>query len=145
MLREARFTQRTFRPRFFMADKGYSGRPLYGHVRKQYGAEPIIQVNPGHRKLMAQIGMWENTETWIRISPFFKVGNVVTPTLVLCGQIDWNVPLQNSEQLYQALRRRGIDTELVIYPGQSHGIRRFFNLRFEKLIEALIGCVVFRR
>ena len=64
VLREARFTQRTFRPRFFMADKGYSGRPLYGHVRKQYGAEPIIQVNPGHRKLMAQIGMWEKTETW---------------------------------------------------------------------------------
>ena len=64
VLREARFTQRTFRPRFFMADKGYSGRPLYRHIRQQYGAEPIIQVNPGHRKLMAQIGMWENTETW---------------------------------------------------------------------------------
>jgi dipeptidyl aminopeptidase/acylaminoacyl peptidase len=35
-----------------------------------------------------------------------------------------NVPLLNSEQLYQALRRLGRETELVIYPGQNHGIRR---------------------
>ena len=49
---------------------------------------------------------------------------MTTPTLVMCGQLDWNVPLQNSEQLYQALRKLGIETELVIYPGQGHGIRR---------------------
>ena len=34
------------------------------------------------------------------------------------------MPLVNSEQLYQALRRLGVPTELVIYPGQGHGIRR---------------------
>jgi dipeptidyl aminopeptidase/acylaminoacyl peptidase len=39
------------------------------------------------------------------------------------GEDDWNVPIQNSEQLYQALRRRGVPTELVVYPGQSHGLR----------------------
>ncbi|MCA1652211.1 MAG: prolyl oligopeptidase family serine peptidase [Acidobacteria bacterium] len=49
---------------------------------------------------------------------------VKTPTLILRGQDDWNVPLVNSEQLYQALRRLGVPTELVIYPGQGHGIRR---------------------
>ena len=40
------------------------------------------------------------------------------------GEVDWNVPALNSEQLYQALRRLGRETELVIYPDQSHGIRR---------------------
>ena len=40
------------------------------------------------------------------------------------GSDDMNVPLLNSEQLYQALRRLGRETELVIYPGQHHGIRR---------------------
>lgn len=58
------------------------------------------------------------------VSPFFQVEKVTTPTLILCGQEDWNVPLLNSEQLYQALRRLGRETELVIYPGQSHGITK---------------------
>ncbi len=65
---------------------------------------------------------WENTEGWMRISPFFQVAKVTTPTLILCGEEDVNVPLLNSEQLFQALRRLGLDTELVIYPGQNHGI-----------------------
>jgi dipeptidyl aminopeptidase/acylaminoacyl peptidase len=39
------------------------------------------------------------------------------------GEDDWNVPIQNSEQLYQVLRRRGVPAQLVVYPGQSHGIR----------------------
>ncbi len=67
---------------------------------------------------------WVETERWIRLSPFFQVEKIVTPTLVLCGQEDWNVPLLNSEQLYQALKRLGRDTELVIYPGEDHGISR---------------------
>jgi dipeptidyl aminopeptidase/acylaminoacyl peptidase len=67
---------------------------------------------------------WKNAEGWMRISPFFQVEKVTTPTLILCGQDDVNVPLLNSEQLYQALRRLGKETELVIYPGQNHGITK---------------------
>ena len=48
---------------------------------------------------------------WIELSPFFQLEKVTTPTLVVCGQEDWNVPLINSEQLYQALRRMGKTTE----------------------------------
>jgi dipeptidyl aminopeptidase/acylaminoacyl peptidase len=65
---------------------------------------------------------WENREMWERLSPFNEVERVQTPTLIMGGESDWNVPIQNSEQLYQALRRRGIPTELVVYPGQPHGI-----------------------
>ena len=36
------------------------------------------------------------------------------------GENDWNVPIQNSEQLYIVLKRRGIPTELVVYPEQGH-------------------------
>jgi alpha-beta hydrolase superfamily lysophospholipase len=52
------------------------------------------------------------------------VEKVTTPTLILCGSDDQNVPLVNSEQFYQALRRLGRDTELVIYPGETHDIAR---------------------
>jgi dipeptidyl aminopeptidase/acylaminoacyl peptidase len=77
------------------------------------------------REWEAELGLpWQNTEGWMRISPFFQVEKVTTPTLILCGADDVNVPLLNSEQLYQALRRLGKETELVIYPGQNHGISK---------------------
>ena len=66
---------------------------------------------------------WKAQDAWIRISyPFFKADRIKTPTLFLVGQNDFNVPLAGSEQMYQALRSLGIDTQLVIYPNQSHGI-----------------------
>ncbi len=68
---------------------------------------------------------WKATDLWLRLSPWFQVEKVQTPTLILCGDADQNVPLLNSEQLYQALRRLGkVDTELVIYPGETHDIER---------------------
>ena len=48
----------------------------------------------------------------------------MTPTLIMGGEKDWNVPILNSEQLYQALKRLDRETLLVVYPGESHGIRR---------------------
>jgi dipeptidyl aminopeptidase/acylaminoacyl peptidase len=73
----------------------------------------------------AELGLpWRNTEAWTRISPFFQVEKITTPTLILNGADDLNVPLLNAEQLFQALRRLGRETELVIYPGQGHGISR---------------------
>ena len=54
--------------------------------------------------------------------PFLHADLIVTPTLFLCGERDFNVPLLNSEQMYQALRSLGVETQLVIYPGQFHGL-----------------------
>lgn len=67
---------------------------------------------------------WKARDLWLSLSsPFFDVEKVTTPTLFLCGALDMNVPLLNSEQLYQALRRVGrVETELVVYPDQWHGI-----------------------
>jgi len=68
---------------------------------------------------------WQNPEAWMRVSfPFFKADRIVTPTLFLVGEKDFNVPLLASEQMYQALRSLGRDTQLVIYPGQYHGITK---------------------
>ncbi len=66
---------------------------------------------------------WKSQDLWIKISyPFFHADRIKTPTLFLGGDKDFNVPLVGGEQLYQALKSLGIDTELVIYPGQFHGI-----------------------
>jgi len=64
---------------------------------------------------------WENKATWEKISPFYHIKNITTPTLFMGGDIDWNVPIIGSEQMYQALKSLGRTTELVVYPGEYHG------------------------
>ena len=64
-------------------------------------------------------------EPWIRISyGFLHADQIKTPTLFLGGEKDFNVPLVGGEMMYQALRSLGVPTELVVYPGQFHGITR---------------------
>ena len=66
---------------------------------------------------------WKNKDLWLKISyPFFQADRIKTPTLFVVGEKDFNVPLAGSEQMYQALRSLGVDTQLIIYPGQNHGI-----------------------
>ena len=89
----------------------------------------LYRANYGHDHYQleweGEMGLpWENAEAWERMSPFNFVANVVTPTLIMGGDHDWNVPIQNSEQLYQALRRLGVETQLVVYPNEHHGIRK---------------------
>jgi acylaminoacyl-peptidase len=65
---------------------------------------------------------WEDYESyWLR-SPLSRVGNVKTPTLVVSGEQDFRTPISESEQYYQALRLRGVDTLLVRVPGASHSL-----------------------
>lgn len=65
----------------------------------------------------------ENAEKWMRSSyPFYNVDKIKTPTLFMGGEKDFNVPLVGGEQMYQALKSLGVDTQLVIYPGQFHGL-----------------------
>lgn len=83
-------------------------------------------VDQYQRQWEAELGLpWRTPETWMRLSPFFNVERIATPTLIMSGEDDVNVPSLNSEQLYQALKRLGrVDTQLVMYPGQSHAIVR---------------------
>ena len=71
-----------------------------------------------------EIGMpWKAQDAWIKISyPFFHADRIRTPTLFMGGQSDFNVPIIGGEQMYQALRTLGVETQLVIYPNQFHGI-----------------------
>ena len=64
LLSEARFTHSTFKPDYVIADKGYSGRQLFRDIRDHYHATPIIQVNPGHKKLMVKAAPMEALSGW---------------------------------------------------------------------------------
>jgi dipeptidyl aminopeptidase/acylaminoacyl peptidase len=81
---------------------------------------------------------WEANERYIKMSyPFLHADRIETPTLFMVGEEDLNVPLINSEQMYQALRSLDIATQLVIYPGEYHSISRpsFVQDRLERMID----------
>jgi dipeptidyl aminopeptidase/acylaminoacyl peptidase len=66
---------------------------------------------------------WKSQELWLKVSyPFFHADRIKTPTLFMGGDKDFNVPIAGVEQMYQALRGMNVDTQLIVYPGQHHGI-----------------------
>ncbi|MGE5193252.1 MAG: prolyl oligopeptidase family serine peptidase [Deltaproteobacteria bacterium] len=65
---------------------------------------------------------WKNAEHFLRRSPISLVENVVTPTMLMTGEEDHRTPISESEQFYQALKLRKVDTALVRIPGASHAI-----------------------
>ncbi|HXY00970.1 MAG TPA: S9 family peptidase [Candidatus Limnocylindrales bacterium] len=73
------------------------------------------------REYVLELGYpWENRAAWDHVAPFWKVKNIHTPTLFLGGNVDWNVPVLGSEQMYQSLKALGRETLLVVYPGEYH-------------------------
>ena len=106
------------------------------------GASEVLYItNYGHDHYQRQYNLefgppWKNREIYERLSPFNKVENIHTPTLIMGGEIDWNVPIINSEQLYEALKTMGRPVELVVYPGEYHGFTKPTHLkdRFERYL-----------
>jgi dipeptidyl aminopeptidase/acylaminoacyl peptidase len=56
-----------------------------------------------------------------QISPVFHVSSDDPPTLIIHGDQDRLVPLQQSERIVEKLRKAGVDTNLVIKKGAGHG------------------------
>ena len=65
---------------------------------------------------------WENLEHYWKRSPLSLVGNVTTPTMLLTGEDDRRTPISETEQFYQALRLKGVDSAMIRLPETSHGI-----------------------
>jgi dipeptidyl aminopeptidase/acylaminoacyl peptidase len=66
---------------------------------------------------------WKAAELYTKLSyPFLHADRIKTPTLFMGGQVDFNVPIAGVEQMYQALRSQNVETQLVIYPDQHHGL-----------------------
>jgi dipeptidyl aminopeptidase/acylaminoacyl peptidase len=59
---------------------------------------------------------------WREQSPIHHVDKVKTPTLVITGDSDTRVPPGQSHEFYRALKLRGVETRLVLYPREPHGL-----------------------
>ena len=67
---------------------------------------------------------WENFNSYWKQSPIKYIGNAKTPTLVIHSMNDNRCPQEQGEQVYVSLKRLGVDTELVLFPGEPHGLSR---------------------
>ena len=65
---------------------------------------------------------WDKFEAYRAHSPVLQVKGVTTPTLIQHGERDERVPLSQGQELYNALKRQGCKTKMVIYPRTPHGI-----------------------
>jgi len=76
------------------------------------------------REYLLELGTpWENFDTWRKLAyPFLHPERISAATLFQCAGDDDNVPCVGAEQMYQALRTRGVPTKLIVYPGQNHDI-----------------------
>ncbi len=66
---------------------------------------------------------WDDPAVYAKHSAMFNIKSAVTPTLVIHGLNDDRVPPEQGFQLHRALQRRGIPTEMVVYPRQPHGFQ----------------------
>jgi dipeptidyl aminopeptidase/acylaminoacyl peptidase len=73
---------------------------------------------------------WERPEEWAKYSPSTSAANFKTPTLVIHGQLDQRVPLNNGMQLFHILQNRGVPSRLVYYPDENHWILKRQNSLF---------------
>jgi len=75
--------------------------------------------------LVAHMGgeFWEDYETYEKHSAIYRINNVKTPTQVIHGANDLRVPFTQGQEFYVALKRKGVSTEMVVYPRTPHGPR----------------------
>jgi len=67
---------------------------------------------------------WEHPDVFARNSPATYIRNARTPTLILDGEEDESNPVGQSKGLYRALKHFGVETEMVLYPGEGHSPRK---------------------
>jgi dipeptidyl aminopeptidase/acylaminoacyl peptidase len=90
---------------------------MWGH--DEYVRDYITELGPP----------WEQRGAWDRVAPFWHVKDILTPTMFVGGNIDWNVPILGGEQMYQSLKTLGRDTLLIVYPDEYHEFKTPSHIR----------------
>ena len=65
---------------------------------------------------------WENPEIYVDHSPLFQARGVTTPALIQHGDADIRVPISQGYEYYNALKRQGVETRMIVFPRQPHGL-----------------------
>lgn len=88
---------------------------FYGSSDMNIGAEYLFG---------AEKAPWDDLENYWRQSPIAYIGNAKTPTLLIHSEHDFRCDKEQGEQVFVALRKLGVDSELILFPEESHGLSR---------------------
>jgi len=67
---------------------------------------------------------WEKPELYDKFSPARLAKNFKTPTLVIHGELDYRVPYTQGLQMFTALKRQGVDAQLLFFPDEDHFVTK---------------------
>ncbi|MBI1878155.1 MAG: S9 family peptidase [Chloroflexi bacterium] len=77
-----------------------------------------------HALFGAEKHAWADFDNYWRQSPLKYIANATTPTLVVHNEEDLRCEIEQGEQIFVALKKLGIETEMVRFPGEPHGMSR---------------------
>jgi dipeptidyl aminopeptidase/acylaminoacyl peptidase len=92
----------------------YDKNAMYGSTEELWFEERDFKGTP-----------WTNPESYQKWSPSTYAGDLGkyrTPTLVICGELDYRVPYTQSLEFYTAMQRQNVASRLVVYPDEGHWI-----------------------
>lgn len=88
---------------------------FYGSSDMNWGTENLVSI-PGQP--------WNALEEYWKQSPIAYIGNAKTPTMIIHSEKDYRCDREQGEQVFVALRRMGVDSEMILFPDESHGLSR---------------------
>jgi len=115
---------------------GYMTNWIIGHTQRftaavtQRSVSNLISMygssdfNWAFQEEFGNVPPWEDLENYWRQSPIKYIGNAKTPTLVIHSENDMRCPIEQDEQVFVALKRLGVDTKMVRFPDEPHGLSR---------------------
>lgn len=77
---------------------------------------------------------WDRSDEYMKRSVISQVKNVKTPTLLMTGEEDWRTPISEAEQYYAALKLLKVESALVRFPGEPHGLSRRPSHQIAKIV-----------
>jgi dipeptidyl aminopeptidase/acylaminoacyl peptidase len=92
----------------------YDKNAMYGSTEELWFEEHDMKGTP-----------WTNPASYQKWSPSTYAGDLgkyKTPTLVICGELDYRVPYTQSLEFFTALQRQNVPSKLVVYPDEGHWI-----------------------
>ncbi|TSA49138.1 S9 family peptidase [archaeon] len=115
---------------------GYMTNWIIGHTNRfsaavtQRSVSNLISMygssdfNWAFQEEFSDLPPWEDLENYWRQSPMKYIGDVTTPTLVIHSEQDLRCAIEQDEQVFVALKRLGVDTEMIRFPDEPHGLSR---------------------
>ncbi|MFD9950441.1 alpha/beta hydrolase family protein [Nonomuraea sp. NPDC059023] len=68
--------------------------------------------------------LYGEPSTWAAQSPLTHADRITIPMLIIHSEHDWRAPVEQAQRLFVALKLRGVETEMLLFPDEGHEMSR---------------------